>query len=107
VPVSKRENYTMNNDLILTIFHKLDELKDATKCSYHKCETETIAIEKYTFRIDKPHNDEITVVKEVYPDGRVNLSGEQILEDGVPLWNSFIRNAEILNQLLLAIESVK
>lgn len=97
----------MNNDLILTIFHKLDELNNASKCSYHKCESETITIEKYTFRITKPRNDEITVVKEVYPDGRVNLSGEQILEDGVPLWNSFIRNGEILNQLLLAIESVK
>lgn len=97
----------MNHDLILTIFHKLDELKDASKCSYNKSGNETIAIEKYNFHITKPRNDEITVVKEVYPDGRVNLSSEQILEDGVPLWNSFIGNDEILNQLLLSIESVK
>ena len=98
----------MNRDLILTIFHKLDELKDNPKCSYYKSGTiETITIEKYTFRITKPHNDEITVVKEVYPDGRVNLSGEQILENGVPLWSSFIGDDRILDQLLLAIESAK
>lgn len=97
----------MNRDLILTVLHSLDKLKENPKCSYYQSGTGTPTIEKYTFRITEPHSSEITVVKEVYPDGGVNLSGEQILEDGIPLWTSFIRDAEILNKLLLAIETVK